>query len=69
MEYRLFDQNDRSAPLTTDHFEDSFAAEQWARQWAASNGATDDYHIESSDGSHAARLFRTVGGQWYVMRQ
>lgn len=69
MEYRLFDHKDRSAPLTAATFEDHFAAEKWARAWAADNGSGDDYHIESSDGSLAARLFRTVAGQWYVMRQ
>lgn len=69
MEYRVFDYNDRSAPLASSQFEDSFAAEKWARSWAAEQADRDDYHIESADGSLAARLFRTVGGQWYVMRQ
>lgn len=69
MEYRLFDHKDHSTPLAVDSFDDSFAAEKWARAWAADKGSTDDYDIESSDGSLKARLFRTVAGQWYVMRQ
>lgn len=67
-EYRLFQHGDRFRSLTTSSFDNEFSAERWARSWAADSGSGEDYDIETADGSYSARLFRTVGGQWYIMR-
>jgi len=67
MEYRLYERDDRSHPLVARSFDNPFAAEQWARSWAANSGSAKDYDIEAADRSYSARLFQTIGGQWYIM--
>ena len=58
-----------SEPVASAACADDFLAESWARAWARDNGGSDDYLIRRADGGFAARLFKTVGQQWYVMRQ
>lgn len=69
MIYQLYDTKDRSEPRATHDCGDNFLAEKWARQWAIEQDASDDFALESEDGTYAASLFRTIAGQWYVMRR
>ena len=69
MDYRIYDKNDSSQAVATAQFADDFQAETWARKWAAENGKSDDYRIEREEGGFSARLFKTAGAQWYIMRQ
>lgn len=69
MDYRLYAGTAKaSSALATAEFPDDFAAEKWARNWASSNGHGDDFFIDRQDGNYSARLFRTIAGQWYIMR-
>ncbi len=68
-EFRLYPTGDRSQPAARGSFDDGFAAEQWARSWAADSGWGEEYDVEAADCSYSARLFRTAGGQWYIMRR
>ncbi len=67
MNYQLYEKNGAAQALAQAAFDDDFAAEKWARSWAQEQGKTDDYLIKR-DGTPAAHLFRTVAGQWYIMR-
>jgi len=69
VDYQLYQKNDTSRALASATFSDDFAAEKWARKWAADKGAGEDYLIRRSDGGLSAQLFRAAGGQWYIMRQ
>ena len=69
MDYRLYAGAAKaSSELATAAFQDDFDAEKWARNWASSNEHGDDFFIDRQDGKYSARLFRTVAGQWYIMR-
>jgi len=69
MDYQLYEKNNASKAIAQADFADDFAAEKWARQWAQERGTGEDYLIKRSDGGLSAQLFRTVGGQWFIMRQ
>lgn len=69
MNYQLCRKDAPSTALATADFDDDFAAEKWARQWAEREGSGADFVIRRSDGGLSAQLFRTVAGQWYIMRQ
>lgn len=68
MDYRLYDKNNPAEAVAHADCGDDFQAEKWARKWAADNGSSDDYRIEREGGGFSARLFKTVGEQWYIMR-
>lgn len=69
MDYQLYAKQNDAEPVARAEFGDDFAAETWARQWAADHGGNGDYLIRRADGGLSAQLFRTVGGQWFIMRQ
>lgn len=64
MTYQIVEQSGKAVaeiPCT-----DKIAAQVWAMDWAKSNASSDEYRIQR-DSSDCAKLFRTVGGQWYLM--
>jgi hypothetical protein len=69
MVYRLYENENPAEIVAQTECGDDFEAEKWARQWAADHGKSDDYRIERDGGGFSARLFKTIGDQWYVMRQ
>lgn len=69
MYYQLFEASNPAEQIARGHFDDDFTAEKWARDWASRQGKNDDYLIRRIDGGLSAHLFRTVAGQWYIMRQ
>ena len=46
--------------------EDKLSAERWALKWARAEASADQYLVKFGNAG-AAHLFRTAGGQWYVM--
>jgi hypothetical protein len=69
MDYQLYKKSNADEVVTQAAFDDDFAAEKWARQWAQEQASEDDYLIKRADGGLNAQLFRSVAGQWYIMRQ
>ena len=69
MIYRMFDARRCNEAVASHECPDDFAAEKWARERAMGQQPVDDFVIERADGGYAASLFRTVAGQWYVMRR
>jgi len=69
MEYRLTETRIPQNVIAVKDCVDDFAAEKWARDWATVNGKTDEYSLERVGGGFSAVTFKTVGGQWYVMRR
>lgn len=69
MDYELCAKSNPTAILAHAAFDDDYAAEKWARQWATADARTDDYLIERADGGLSSHLFRTVGDQWFIMRR
>jgi hypothetical protein len=67
MKYSICMKSDLSHSLVSKSLNSDFAAEKWAREWAAANGTSEEYILRREDGGYAASLFRTVGGQWYIM--
>lgn len=67
MEYEIFVKNDQSQPVASRSCNSDFAADEWAREWAASQKRDGDYIVRRKDGDYSASVFRTDGGQWYVM--
>lgn len=45
---------------------DRISAQVWAMDWANNNASADEYLIQHGN-SVCAKLFRTAGGQWYLM--
>lgn len=67
MKYNLYEGNAKSGPaVISGDFEDSFAAERWAKEWVQSNAKGDTYTLESDGGGPAMTVFRTQAGQWYL---
>ncbi len=70
MDYNLIIKDDESCePVASGAFDDDFAAEKWAREWAQKNAQLHDYLIEREDGGLSSLLFRTHAGQWFIMRR
>ena len=69
MDYQLYAKGKPSQPLASAAFDDDFAADSWARNWAKSAGTGEDYLIERADGKSVSLLFRTNADQWYIMRR
>jgi len=69
MEYQLYEASNPGQSVAKAQLADDFAAERWAREWASGHATADNYRIEGAGGGFAARLFKTVAGQWYIMRQ
>lgn len=67
MKYHLHEEGNGVHPLATQDLADDFAAERWAKDWAASrDGATDAFRLAREDNRFAMRVFRTKAGQWYM---
>jgi hypothetical protein len=69
MEYQLFEKISSTAAVAVKDCTDDFAAEKWAQNWTKANGKADEYILERSGGGFSARVFRTIAGQWYLMRK
>ena len=69
MNYEIFAKTDLERPIATQDCADDFGAESWARELARQQDEIGDFAITRADGGYAASLFRTVAGQWYVMRR
>jgi len=67
VDYMICAARDKAHALASSDFDSDYLAEKWAREWAKSQDVAEDYLITRSDGAYAASLFRTVGGQWYIM--
>ncbi|WP_156405502.1 hypothetical protein [Sphingomonas sp. Root710] len=46
--------------------DEKFAVQGWALEWAGHNADTDEYIIRR-DRRDWSKLYRTAGGQWYLM--
>lgn len=64
MTYQIFEKDGKS--VIDIPCDDKLSAEQWALSWAKTAASAEHYLIKS-DNAGTAHLFRTVGGQWYVM--
>lgn len=69
MDYRLYEKKNPAQTIAHADLGDDFVAEKWARQWAQENGSSDEYLIKRADGGLSAQLFKTTGGQWFIMRR
>jgi len=67
MNYQIYTKGDQSRPLVREDCSSDFAADTWARHWAATNGTDESYILRRDDGGYAASVFRTIGGQRYIM--
>lgn len=64
MTYQICERNGNA--VTEIPCEEKFAAQGWALEWARAKASADEYIIKQ-DGNNCARLFHSMGGQWYLM--
>lgn len=69
MQYQLLEKTNPANVVATGECEDDFKAEKWAQGWTSANAKSDEYLLERSGGGFSALMFKTVAGQWYMMRR
>jgi hypothetical protein len=69
MQYQLFEKDNAKDVVASSDCADDFAAQKWAQDWTSANAKSDEYLLERSGGGFSALMFKTVAGQWYMMRR
>lgn len=64
MTYQIVDQSGKAVAEIP--YTDKIDVQVWAMNWAKSKALSDEYRIQRGS-SDCAKLFRTAGGQWYLM--
>ena len=69
MKYHLYKDEDVTPgnSIATAALANNHAAVEWARTWVEEHGGHDLYTLERDDGTFAAILILTAGGNWYFM--